>query len=170
MPMNAQIENPYEPSREGVTATQQGQYPPDSNRRHLIAFLLAAGGAPIGAVLCSIGYLGIILLLETAFVPPLHSPANYGQFGFLLIYTGFFGLFYGATFGLLPYTRFLLWVPAFLLITYFAMSGEIATHFDATEVTCAAMIIVGIVIVALAAATSAVLQWTGKRKIAAQGL
>jgi hypothetical protein len=152
--MNALFGNPYEPRCEGDAAPQQRQQIANGRGRHWFAFLLAAIGAPIGAILCSVGYFGIIIMLETAFVPPLHSPANYGQFGFLLVLFGFFGLLYGASFGLIPYTRFFLWVPSFLLISYLAISGEIATSFDVTEVTCTAMIIVGIIIVALAAATS----------------
>lgn len=156
--MNALFDNPYEPHREDDVVVKQRQHLPGSRGRHLTAFLLAAIGAPIGAILCSVGYFGIIIILETAFVPPLHSPANYGQFGFLLVLFGFFGLLYGASFGLIPYTRFFLWVPSFLLISYLAISGEIATNFDVTEVTCTAMIILGIIIVALAAATSFFLQ------------
>jgi hypothetical protein len=124
----------------------------------LAAFLLAALGAPIGAMLCSVGYTGIIILLETAFVPPLRSHPNYGQFGFLVIYFGFVGLLYGASFGLIPYTRFPLWFPFFLMISYGAISGEIASNFDVTEVACIAMIVIGIVIVSLAAATSFFMQ------------
>ena len=60
--------------------------------------------------------------------------------------------------GLIPYTRFSLWFPFFLMISYGAISGEIATNFDVTEVTCTAMLVIGIVIVSLAAATSFFMQ------------
>jgi hypothetical protein len=156
--MNDLFDNPYEPHPEDDVVVKQRHQLPGSRGRHLTAFLLAAIGAPLGTILCSVGYLGVTILLESAFVPPLHSPANYGQFGFLVIFFGFFGFFYGASFGLIPYTRFFLWVPSFLMISHFAISGEIASNFDVTEVTCTAMIVIGIVIVALAAATSFFLQ------------
>ena len=92
-------------------------------------------------------------------MPPLHSPENYGQFGFLLICFGFFGLFYGASFGLIPYTRFVLWLPAFILLTLaIGACGDLAATFDAIEVTCSAMIVVGGLIVFLAFLTSAAIR------------
>ena len=156
--MKPQFDNSYEKHCHEVVTVQKGQNSIGIRRRHLFAFLLAVLGAPIGAILCSVGYTGVIMLLETVAVPPLRSPSNYGQFGFLVVYFGFVGLFYGASFGLIPYTRFFLWFPFFILISGFAITGEIATDFDVTEVTCAAMIIVGIAIIAFAAATSFYLQ------------
>lgn len=152
--MNALFGNPYEPQRQEDVVVQHGQNPAGIRRRHLAAFLLAVLGAPIGAIFCSVGYTGVIMLLETVAVPPLRSPSNYGQFGFLVVYFGFVGMFYGASFGLIPYTRFFLWFPFFLLISGFAITGEIATDFDVTEVTSAAMIVVGVAIIVLAAVTS----------------
>ncbi len=152
------IDNPYD------SPSTAGSSPPGSTasapnfQRGLVSLCLGLVGVPVGAVLCSVGYLAVIFLLESAFVPPLHSPENYGQFGFLLIVFGFLGLFYGASFALLPYSRFLLWLPAFLLISVFALSGDIAKHFDATEVTCTAMIIVGAQIVILALLTSTIVR------------
>ena len=85
--------------------------------RWLLAFSLTLVGPLIGVFLCSVGYLGTIIVLESTIVPPLHSPPNYGQLGVLLILFGFFGLLYGASFGIIPYTRFFLWLLAFLLIS-----------------------------------------------------
>lgn len=111
----------------------------------------------MGALLCSAGYLAVVLILESTCVPPLRSPANYGQFGLLLISSAFFGLLVGASFALIPYTRFVLWMPFFVVITLTATSGNIAAHFDPTEVTCTAMLMVGALIVALAFLTSSML-------------
>lgn len=163
------MDNPYDPPREDDASDSERQNRPERSDRFWAAILLATVGAPMGATLCSYGYLGIILILETVFVPPLHSPENYGQFGFLLIYFGFCGLFYGASFGLIPYTRFLFWLPSFLLISWFAISGEFASNFDATEVISTGMIVLGSVIVMLAAATSFTLRYMEARNVSTNG-
>ncbi len=160
--MNNSIDNPYESPQPLEAARQHRQSKRSlAGSKHLTAILLAILGAPTGAALCSVGYVGIVLLLETALVPPLHSPGTYGQFGFMVIFLGFFGLFYGASFGLIPYTGFALWTPAFLMITLPIMSGTIWTNFDATDVICFAMIVLAMIILALAAFTS----WAVRRLI-----
>jgi hypothetical protein len=157
------IENPYNaPDSPLGEPTESSESSPPFNRA-FTALCLGLVGAPVGAILCSVGYLAVIFVLETAFVPPLHSPENYGQFGFLLIIFGFFGLFFGASFALIPYTRFLLWLPVFAIISLVATSGDVAAYFDPTEVTCTAMLVVGALIVAFAFVTSAVISRLDRR-------
>ena len=59
---------------------------------------------------------------------------------------------------LIPYSRFLLWLPAFALISLPVVFGDAASNFDITEVTCTAMIIVGAIIVMLALLASAIIR------------
>ena len=157
------IENPYDAPEAPIAELNESADAPVQFNRAFAALCLGLVGAPVGAILCSVGYLAVIFILESAFVPPLHSPANYGQFGFLLIIFGFFGLFFGASFALIPYTRFLLWLPIFAIIALVTTSGDVAAHFDATEVTCTAMLVIGALIVALALLTSIVLSRLDRR-------
>jgi hypothetical protein len=122
--------------------------------RKMASLLIGLLGAPLGATLCSLGYMMVVQFLERACVPPLNSPSSYGQFELKLILLGFYGLIYGVSFGLIPYTRFLLWLLIFGVITIFLFYGDVSDNFDPTEVTCAAMIVIGCMIVSLAALTS----------------
>ena len=150
------IENPYDSPLVLGSLPASDPVPLPRFPRGIVSLCIALVEIPIGAILCSVGYLAVIFILESAFVPPLHSPHNYGQFGFLLLVFGFFGTIYGASLAMIPYTRFLLWLPAFLLISFFAISGDVAFHFDASEVTCTAMMVIGVVIVLLALLTSVI--------------
>ena len=156
------IENPYDaPASPLGDANETSDSAPFN--RAFAALCLGLVGAPVGAMLCSFGYLAVIFVLESAFVPPLHSPENYGQFGLLLIIFGFFGLFFGASFALIPYTRFLLWLLVFAVITLVTTSGDVAANFDPTEVTCTAMLVVGAMIVVVALVTSVVISRLARR-------
>ena len=128
-----------------------------SNRRY-VSLTLGLIGAAAGAMLCSVRYLTVILLLEYLLVPPLPSPVTYGQFGFRLIETGTWGLVYGGTLSVLAYWRFRYCLLLSGVISLFLVSGEVASAFAPTEVTCAAMIIVGILLVMAAWVTSVVVR------------
>jgi len=77
----------------------------------------------------------------------------------MLIYFGFFGLFFGTSFGLLPYTRFLLWLPVFASLSFVTITaeGDLAKHFDVADVTCFAMLVIGAAIILSAALVSFVI-------------
>ena len=121
------------------------------------AVLLALIGAPVGAILCTGGYHAVVVGLELALRPSLQPREGYGQLRFLLIpYFGLAGLFFGASFGLLPYTRFLFWLPVFVLLSLFALTGvlDLINYSDATVVECSALFVVAAVIILLAWGTS----------------
>ncbi len=82
--MKPQFDNSYEKHCHEVVTVQKGQNSSGIRRRHLFAFLLAVLGAPIGAILCSVGYTGVIMLLETVAVPPLRSLPITGNLAFWL--------------------------------------------------------------------------------------
>ena len=113
--------------------------------RPVVSIALAVGGATLGAALCSIGYIFVVFALENVLVPPFRSPANYGQFGFTVIFMGIIGFFGGASFALIPYTRFFFWLPVFafipILVDAVVAGGEYSYHFNLSDVTCFAMVV-----------------------------
>ncbi|MFO0921171.1 MAG: hypothetical protein U0905_01635 [Pirellulales bacterium] len=60
-----------------------------------------------GAFLGSIGYLLLVSFIEFLLVPPFKSPANYGQFDFLIAGVLVVMLILGAALSLIPYIKWL---------------------------------------------------------------
>lgn len=127
---------------------------PSSFDRRTAAIWIGLTAAPLGAFLGSFGYVIVVLILEGSYVPPLHSPESYGQFGILPIMLGFWGGVFGASFAAIPYVRFVVWLPLFLLILFFAALIDPVRDFDPYDVTCTAMIIIGLIFILLAFVTS----------------
>ena len=159
------IDNPFQAPRQSSSAVVVEATPGSRSDRAFVSLATGLFSAAAGATLCSVGYLGVVAILEFACVPPLRSPSNYGQFGMRLIEFGAFGLFYGGTFAVLPYWRFRYWLLLFGAISFFLLSGEVASAFDPAEVTSAAIVIVAAIIVLAALLTSMVLRHfqTGRR-------
>jgi ABC-type uncharacterized transport system permease subunit len=95
------------------------------------------------------------MVLEGAFAPPLRAQENFGQFGFLTVYVGFFGGFYGLSLGLIPYTRFIGWLPVFLLVSFLAGFAE---PIDFKTTAGFAMIVVAFAVLLLGCATNLVVR------------
>ena len=133
--------NPY---RSPSTSTSWHDVPPESVcPRYVIALRLGAIGAMTGGIVCSVGFLLVVTLLDFFCVPPLRSPANYGQFQLFVIYFAAFGLLYGASLAILPYSPMWSWLLAFLLITLVMYGGsDLAIHFDVTHIWYSAQFIV----------------------------
>lgn len=91
------------------------------------------------------------MLLEGSFSPPLRAQENFGQFGFLTVYVGFFGGLYGLSLGLIPYIRFVGWLPFFALISLFAGFAE---PIDFSTTAGFAMIIVATMVLAIGFVTN----------------
>ncbi|MEM6473310.1 MAG: hypothetical protein AAF802_27370 [Planctomycetota bacterium] len=121
-------------------------------------------GGVAGEETLRVVYLAVVFVLETTLIQPLQSTANFGQFGIVLIYLGFFGAIFGGSFSLIPYTGFLLWLPAFVAITIalFIMGSGLILRPDPNEVTCAAMLIIGGLIVVLVLIAAALLPVRGR--------
>ena len=57
--------------------------------RNIVVVRLLIGGWMGGAAIGTLGYILLITLIELLLTPPFASPANYGQFGIVIICVGF---------------------------------------------------------------------------------
>lgn len=81
----------------------------DAARRLFVIGLL--GGGFLG----SIGYLIVIGIAETLFVPPLKSPPNYGQFGIIVMGMAFYMSVFGMALSVVPYVTWIGYIPIHLI-------------------------------------------------------
>ena len=114
--------NPYEPF-EAHDRDSASLRPHDGSRIQLATTIGGIGCCAV-TFICAIGHFVAVMVLEASFSPPLRAQENFGQFGFLTVYVGFFGGLYGLSLGLIPYTRFIGWLPLFVLISLFAGFAE----------------------------------------------
>ncbi|MCA9192335.1 MAG: hypothetical protein KDB03_11250 [Planctomycetales bacterium] len=100
-------------------------------------------GSISGLLLGSVGYVLLIGVLETFFVPPLQSPENYGQFLIVVIGVSFYLTVLGCTFALIPYVRLLgFWgVYALWLWVVWSAEREFFLEVDWLEAPIAAMLL-----------------------------
>ena len=88
-----------------------------------LSMIFSIVGAVLATAVYTVGLFLVVVILESAFCPPLKSIENFGQFDFLLLYFGAFGVVVGLTNGLIPILRFRVWIPVFcivlLLFVYF---------------------------------------------------
>lgn len=129
----------------------------------MTAIGLAFSGAIICALLCSFGYLAVVFLLESEFCPPLNPQGNFGQFGFYVAIFGFAGLFYGASFGLIPFIPFWAWLLLFGLLFVFTLSLDFWT--DPLDVHLFAMFVIATLIAILGLVTSILVRFFERRAL-----
>lgn len=116
-------------------------------RRGYVAAALGVFGAVIGTVVVGIGYMVLVMILDVALTPPLTPMGNYGQFGMVILFSAPAGFVAGASFAMIPYTRFWPWLLAFVLANVFV--GLPSVYSDPSDpLHAAAMILCGGIVVA----------------------
>lgn len=94
----------------------------DAQERGCITF--AIGGPILSAAFYTFGFVTVAIVLNEFGAPPLVAVENFGQFGFLAVYVGFFGGLVGAFSWVLVLTRWsvLIWIPLVIGIRAVAIS------------------------------------------------
>lgn len=84
------------------------------------------GGMAFG-LMGSFGLLLVVAILEQLFVPPLRELGGYGQFGFVMLYTGTFGVAFGCSLGLCVFWRFWEWLFSviFLIVPFILLETDL---------------------------------------------
>jgi len=113
--------NPYSKPVEGASVIHRHR----RSKREL-AVQLAASGFGLGGLLGAAGYIPLVLAFEMLLTPPLVSPANFGQFGFVLLGAVFYLSLLGASIGLIPLITLRGYIPAYVtaIVSLILMNGE----------------------------------------------
>ena len=113
----------------------------DFERDVLYPIIYGIFGVVISVPFFTFAYLLSLRILEFSNLTFLHSPSNFGQFEFFVIYLGVFGFFAGCTVWVVYFFGRTVWLFVYFIVcvVFFFLNQEIWHSFDVTETTFAAL-------------------------------